>query len=68
MEFTREHAAIMYARACRAWYGLRAHRVVKKRIEELTRAGDHDGVRAWSEVADQLTKLARQNTGTRRAR
>jgi hypothetical protein len=56
MEFTYEHAAIMYSRACRAWYGPRAHRIVRKRIEELARAGDHDGVRAWSQVADQLTK------------
>jgi hypothetical protein len=30
-QFTREHAAIMHARACRAWYGPRAHRVVKKK-------------------------------------
>jgi len=68
MEFTYEHAAIMYARACRAWYGPRAHRIVKERIEELARAGDHDGVRAWSEVEGQLTKLAGRNLGTRRAR
>jgi hypothetical protein len=59
MEFTAEHAAIMYARHCRAWYGRRAHRVVKKRIEELTRAGDHDGVRAWLQVAHQLAILHR---------
>jgi hypothetical protein len=65
MEFTYEHAAIMYARACRAWYGPRAHRVVKRTIEELARAGDHEGVEAWSQVADQLTKLqtAERNGG-----
>jgi hypothetical protein len=45
------------ARACRAWYGPRAQRVVRKWIEQLARAGDHDGVKAWSEVANQLTKL-----------
>jgi hypothetical protein len=33
------------------------HRIVKKRIEELSRAGDHGGVEAWSQVADQLMKL-----------
>src|SRR6516164_8713952 len=48
MEFTYEHVAIMYARACRAWYAPRAHRIVKRRIEELVRAGDHEGVEAWS--------------------
>jgi hypothetical protein len=36
----------MYARACRAWYGMRAPRIVKKRIEELRRAGDLGGVAA----------------------
>jgi hypothetical protein len=54
MEFTSEDAAVMYARACRAWYGRRAPRIVKDRIEELRRAGDDDGVRAWSQVAHQL--------------
>jgi len=37
MEFTYKHAAIMYARACRAWYGPRAQRVVERTIEELAR-------------------------------
>jgi hypothetical protein len=54
MEFTIEDAAVMYARACRAWYGRRAPRIVKDRIEELRRAGD---VRAWSQVAHQLEQL-----------
>ena len=57
MEFTSEDAAVMYARACRAWYGRRAPRIVKDRIEELRRAGDQGGVRAWSQVADQLEQL-----------
>ena len=57
MEFTSEDAAVMYARACRAWYGRRAPRIVKDRIEELRRAGDQGGVSAWSQVADQLEQL-----------
>jgi hypothetical protein len=67
-EFTYQHGAIMYARACRAWYGPRGHCIVKRTIAELARAGDHEGVEAWSQVADQLTKLqtAEPNTGTRR--
>jgi hypothetical protein len=56
----------MYARACRAWYGPRAPRVVRSKIEELQRAGDQDGVRAWSQVADQLLQL--DSRSTRRAK
>jgi hypothetical protein len=55
-----EDSAAIYARACRAWYGKRAPRVVKKRIEELKRAGDAKGVEAWTQVADKLTVLQHQ--------
>src|SRR6516162_6700632 len=57
MEFTSEDAAVMYARAYRAWYGRRAPRIVKDKIEELRRAGDDSGVIAWSQVARQLEQL-----------
>jgi hypothetical protein len=52
-----DDAAAIYARACRAWYGKRAPRIVKKRIEELKRAGDAKGVEAWTEVANKLSVL-----------
>jgi hypothetical protein len=55
-----DDAAAIYARACRAWYGKRAPRIVKKRIEELKRAGDAKGVEAWTDVANKLTVLQRQ--------
>jgi hypothetical protein len=62
MRVTSEDAAVMYARACRAWYGPRAPRIVRSKIEELRRAGDQDGVRAWSQVADQLLQLPSRST------
>jgi hypothetical protein len=55
-----DDATAIYARACRAWYGRSAPRIVKKRIEELKRAGDAKGVEAWTEVANKLTVLQRQ--------
>jgi hypothetical protein len=61
MRFTSEDAAIMYAQACRAWYGRRAPRIVKNKIEELRRAGDQGGVIAWLQVADQLEQLQNVN-------
>jgi hypothetical protein len=60
MHVSRDDAAAIYARACRAWYGKRAPRIVKKRIEELRRCGDLGGVEAWTQVADKLSLL--QNT------
>jgi hypothetical protein len=60
MHASLEDATAIYARACRAWYSKRAPRVVKKRIEELQRAGDAEGVEAWTQVADKLSVLQKQ--------
>jgi hypothetical protein len=57
MNATPDEAAAIYARACRAWYGKRAPRIVKRRIDELRRAGDHEGVDAWKQVAAKLSLL-----------
>ena len=51
-------AAVMYARACRAWYGKRALSVVTKQIRDLRRRGDSDGVAIWTKVAANLSELA----------
>jgi hypothetical protein len=57
MHFTEEDAAVMYARACHAWYGRSAPRVVKKKIKELEKAKDEPGVRIWSRVAEHVSRL-----------
>ena len=57
MKITKEDAAAMYARACRAWYGRHAPRIVQSKIQQLQRRGDSDGVEAWSEVARQLSQM-----------
>ncbi len=57
MYATLDDATAIYARACRAWYGKRAPSVVKRRIKELQRAGDAEGVEAWNKVAQQLSQL-----------
>jgi hypothetical protein len=56
MNSTSEEAAIMYARACRAWYGPNALHIVTSKIEELQRADDLDGVRVWTQIAEQLLR------------
>jgi hypothetical protein len=57
MRITKDEAAQMYARACRAWYGARAPGIVRKKIKQLERQGDLSGAHAWSEVARQLSRI-----------
>jgi hypothetical protein len=54
MYVTPREAAKIYAKACRAWYGPRARRVVLKRIQEMRTRGDQSGVNAWEQVAAEL--------------
>jgi hypothetical protein len=57
-----ERAALMYARACRAWYGRRAPRVVKDTIKQLSTANDESGVRMWTLIAEALPNARAQPT------
>jgi hypothetical protein len=57
MHVTERQAASMYARACRAWYGPRAPRVVKDTIKQLRAANDEAGVRMWTLVGEQLLRV-----------
>jgi hypothetical protein len=57
MEVTKEQAGQVYAQACRARYGPRAKSIVKKKIKQLERQGDYDGVHARSEVARHLARM-----------
>ena len=59
MHVTIDDAAAIYARACRAWYGNRAKRMVKDRVNQLVKRGDASGVAAWTKVADHLARLER---------
>jgi hypothetical protein len=60
-EVTERQAASMYARACRAWYGRRAPRVVKETINQLRANNDESGVRIWSLVAETLPDTRTQH-------
>jgi hypothetical protein len=53
-EVTEREAASMYARACRAWYGRRAPRVIKETIEQLRAKNGESSVRIWTLVAEAL--------------
>jgi hypothetical protein len=54
MYVTPSEAAKIYAKACKAWYGPRARRVVLNRIQEMRTRGDQSGVKAWEQVAAEL--------------
>jgi hypothetical protein len=57
MQVSSSDAAVMYARACRAWYGKRALSVVTRQIRDLKGRGDAQGVVIWTKVADRLSEL-----------
>jgi hypothetical protein len=59
MHVTIDDAAAIYARACRAWYGKRAMRIVKDRARQLAKRGDAKGVAAWTKSRSTLSALER---------
>jgi hypothetical protein len=65
MHVSIDDAAVMYARACRAWYGRRALRVVTSKMQELEMRGDTGGAAAWGKVAVVLSQT-RKPTQERR--
>lgn len=67
MRIDSSDAAAIYARACRAWYGKRALKVVNEQIRSLKRRGDTKGVAAWSKVADQVSELGASPKHSQRA-
>ena len=56
MFVTEKEAAVIYAMACRSWYGARANSVVQ--IKKLMAKGDGKGVKAWQQVARALEDLS----------
>jgi hypothetical protein len=65
MQVNTDDAIVIYARACRAWYGMRATRVAKTRAQELRKRGDTSGFEAWSKVAEEVSRL-QKSVGRRR--
>jgi hypothetical protein len=63
MHVSHDDAAAIYARACRAWYGKRALRVVTSRVDEFRRRGDTGGVAAWARVAVVLSQTKKSHGG-----
>jgi hypothetical protein len=61
MHVSHDDAAAIYARACRAWYGKRALRVVTSKVDELQRRGDAGGVAAWARVAIVLSQAKKSH-------
>ncbi len=60
MHLSSDDAAVIYARACFAWYGSRAPRIIMERVTELRESGDHAGAKAWIKVADKLSHLQKK--------
>ena len=60
LQISRSEAALIYARACRAWYGTRALAVAKDKVHQLKRRGDAAGVDIWTKVAGHIAELNRK--------
>ena len=54
MWITTDQAAEMYARFCRARYGVNASQVAEERAAGLRRSGDAEGERVWTKVKRQI--------------
>ena len=54
MWITTDQAAEMYARFCRARYGVNARQIVEEKAAELRRSGDAEGERVWTKVKRQI--------------
>lgn len=54
MWISNDQAAEIYARFCKARYGSDAIKIVRERIAELRKAGDVEGERIWSLVANEV--------------
>jgi hypothetical protein len=65
MYATADEVALIYARACMAWYGKRALRVAKQQVLVLQGRGDKRGVEAWSKVAEKIAQI-QSEAGRRR--
>ena len=54
MWITTDQAAEMYARFCRARYGVNARQVAEETAAGLRRSGDAEGERVWTKVKRQI--------------
>jgi hypothetical protein len=54
---TIDEAAAIYARACVAWYGGKALRIVRQQVQVMQKRRDKSGVEAWTKVALALERM-----------
>jgi len=57
MYITLDDAIIMYARACRTWYGKRAAMVILRSAAQCRQRGDLEGETVWRRVAEIIPTL-----------
>jgi hypothetical protein len=63
MQLSEEEIAVIYARACRAWYGRRALRIVRDQVKKMNSVGDVTGFKVWKRIETELHKtVSRRHT------
>jgi hypothetical protein len=63
---TKTQAIEMYARFWAARYGSNASSSARKMAKSLESKGDHDGLKAWNEVADMIDQQQQEKRRTAR--
>ncbi len=63
---TKTQAIEMYARFWAARYGSNAGSSARKMAKSLESKGDHDGLKAWNEVADVIDQQQQEKRPTAR--
>ena len=56
MWISEDEAVVMFARYCRARFGLSASRQAREKAKSLRKRGDLRGDAIWNKVADEIEK------------
>jgi len=59
MWITTDQAIDIYARYCKARFGMRATKLARARVAELRQSGDVEGEKIWNEVTRRVEEQSR---------
>jgi hypothetical protein len=63
MNVTLDESIAIYARASLRWFGARAGQKTRERIEQLTQAGDSEGVSVHARVKEHIARMDNSPSG-----
>jgi hypothetical protein len=66
MRITSDEAVVMFARYCRARFGIKASEQVRAKAKKLKERGDIEGHEIWNKVAQEIEKIKKKDANSRR--